>query len=113
MSGERQLRGIAMSPSDDPSQSSTLNELLRRRAALQPRQMAYTFLADGEVESSHLTYEELDRRARAVAAVLQSWRVEGERALLLYNPGLEFVVAFFGCLYAGVIAVPAFPSQSQ
>jgi acyl-CoA synthetase (AMP-forming)/AMP-acid ligase II len=110
---ERQPQIIAMSAPDDPSQSSTLNELLRRRAALQPTQTAYTFLADGEVENGQLTYAELDRRARAVANVLRSRGLEGERALLLYNPGLDFIVAFFGCLYAGVIAVPAFPSQSQ
>ncbi|NEQ48313.1 MAG: amino acid adenylation domain-containing protein [Leptolyngbya sp. SIOISBB] len=56
---------------------------------------------------------ELDRQSRAVAAQLQVMGLEGERALLLYPPGLEYLVAFFGCLYAGVIAVPAYPPRNQ
>src|SRR5262249_21594529 len=57
------------------------------------------------------TYEELDRQARAIGAWLQSRGITGERALLLYPPGLEYIVAFFGCLYAGVVAVPAYPPR--
>jgi amino acid adenylation domain-containing protein len=90
---------------------STLVELLRSRALQKPEQQAYTFLLDGEVEAAHLTYAELDRQARAIAAMLQSYRANGERALLLYQPGLEYIAAFFGCLYAGVVAVPAYPPQ--
>ena len=52
---------------------------------------------------------ELDQQARAIAAGLQSW--QGERALLLYPSGLEFIKAFFGCLYAGVVAVPVYPPR--
>src|ERR1044071_1774923 len=87
----------------------TLVELLRWRALGQPDRLAYTFLADGETEESSLTYQELDRQARAIAASLQKVEIRGERALLLYPPGLGFIVGFFGCLYAGVIAVPAYP----
>ena len=54
---------------------------------------------------------ELDRQARAIAAWLQSLNLEGERALLLYPAGLDFIAAFFGCLYAGVVAVPAYPPR--
>lgn len=87
----------------------SLVELLRFRAAVQPLAMAYTFLREGEQESDCLTYEVLDRRSRAIAAELQSQCRPGDRALLLYQPGLEFISAFFGCLYAGVVAVPAYP----
>lgn len=89
----------------------TLVELLRYRALHQPHQTAYIFLQDGEIESASLTYQELDIQARAIAAYLQSQNAEGQRALLLYPPGLEFISAFFGCLYAGVIAVPAYPPR--
>ena len=58
-----------------------------------------------------LTRGELDRRARALAARLQARGLAGRRALLLYPPGLEFIAAFFGCLYAGVVAVPAYPPR--
>lgn len=92
---------------------STLVELLRWRAEVQPERRAYTFLTDGETNEVHLTYGELERRARAICAVLQSHEAEGERALLLYPPGLEYIAAFFGCLYAGTIAVPAYPPHQN
>ena len=88
---------------------STLVQLLRRRAVNQPKQSAYTFLPDGEVEGESLTYADLDKQARAIAAAIQSVAANGERALLLFPSGSDFVAAFFGCLYAGVIAVPVYP----
>lgn len=87
---------------------SNLVELLRRRALNQPEQTAYTFLFDGEAVGPSLTYATLDRRVRAVAAHLQQLNAAGERVLLLYPPGLEYIVAYFGCLCAGAIAVPAY-----
>ena len=90
----------------------TLVELLRWRAQQTPDQRAYTFLVDGEVEKTHLTYAELDCQARAIAEILQQHKAQGERALLLYPPGLEFITAFFGCLYAGAIAIPAPPPDA-
>ncbi|RYZ43412.1 MAG: hypothetical protein EOO72_06875 [Myxococcaceae bacterium] len=88
---------------------STLVELSRRRAEERPDQLAYTFLVDGDTEEAHLTYGDLDRRARAIGAALQARGAQGERVLLLYPPGLEYVAAFVGCLYAGAVAVPAYP----
>jgi acyl-CoA synthetase (AMP-forming)/AMP-acid ligase II len=79
---------------------STLIELLSWRALQQPEQRIFTYLADGEVEGAHLTYEALDSQSRAIGALLQSFGANGERALLLYPAGLEFIPAFFGCLYA-------------
>ncbi len=96
-----------------PIEFSSLVEILHWRARQQPKQQAYTFLVDGEVEGSYLTYEELERQARMIATWLQSYATSGERALLLYPPGLEFIAAFFGCLYAGVVAVPAYPPRSH
>jgi acyl-CoA synthetase (AMP-forming)/AMP-acid ligase II len=90
---------------------SNLVELLSCRALFQPAKTAFIFLEDGETESSRLTYQELDLQARRIAAHLQSLQMEGERALLLYQSGPEFVAAFFGCLYAGVIAVPLYPPR--
>lgn len=89
----------------------TLVDLLRHRARCQPDQVAFTYLVDGENEQVHLTNRELDRQARAIGAWLESLDLVGERALLLYPAGLEFVAAFFGCLYAGVVAVPVYPPR--
>ena len=77
------------------------------------RQQAYTFLVDGDAEAVHLTYAELDCQARAIGAYLQCLGVPGGRALLLYPPGLEYIAAFFGCLYAGVVAVPVYPPRQR
>src|SRR5687768_17283264 len=90
---------------------STLAGLLRLRASEQPGREAYLFLGDGELETERLTWGELDGRARAIAAALRETVPPGGRALLLYPPGLEFVATFFGCLYAGVVAVPAYPPR--
>ncbi len=90
---------------------STLVELLGERARSQPEKTAFIFLLDGETEAARLSYQELDRFSRAIASQLQSMGATGKRALLLYPPGLEFIAAFFGCLYAGVVAVPAYPPR--
>lgn len=90
---------------------STLVELLSYRASTQSEQKAYTFLQTSETEAESLTYEAIQLQAQAIAASLQTLNVCGERALLLYQPGLDFITAFFGCLYAGVVAVPAYPPR--
>ncbi|MBD2677466.1 MULTISPECIES: non-ribosomal peptide synthetase [Nostoc] len=91
----------------------TVVELLRFRSSTQPDKNAFTFLLDGETEKATLTYQELDRRSRQIAAQLQALGLTGERALLLYPQGLDFLVAFFGCLYAGVVAVTAYPPRNE
>lgn len=73
--------------------------------------VAIRFLHDGESKASELTFSRLDERARAIAAKLTSLNMRGHRALLLYQSGLDFVEAFIGCHYAGVIPVPAFPPR--
>ncbi|MDJ0717356.1 MAG: amino acid adenylation domain-containing protein, partial [Prochloraceae cyanobacterium] len=94
-----------------PDNCSNLVDILRKRARAQAHQIAYTFLVDGETQEINLTYQQLDQSARAIAAYLQAFCQPGDRALLLYPSGLEFIKAFFGCLYAGVVAVPAYPPR--
>jgi acyl-CoA synthetase (AMP-forming)/AMP-acid ligase II len=91
------------------SAPETMASVLCVYAVRRPDQLAYLFLGDGEVESARLTFAELDLWARSVAVQVGDLAAIGDRALLLYPPGLEFVKAFFGCLYAGVIPVPAHP----
>jgi len=101
---------MADSKYNDPRfRPSTLVELLRWRAITKPNERAFTFLLDGSKKELRLTYADLDRKARAFGAMLQKRGLKGERALLLYPPGMDYIIAFFGCLYAGVIAVPAYP----
>ena len=91
----------------------TLSELLRVRAESQAEKNAYTFLIDGEMEEACLSYAELDQHARAIGALLQSLNAKHQPVLLLYPPGLDYIAAFFGCLYAGAIAVPVYPPTSR
>lgn len=115
------------SPSPDPSSDlssqevcssplisakpQTLVDLLRLRACRQPTQVAYSFLAEEGDSDTQVTYEELDRRASAVAGWFQSFGAAGQRAILLLPQGIDYITAFFGCLYADVVAVPAYPPR--
>jgi len=96
-------------------QETNIVEILQQQAKTKPDKTAYIFLEDGENKEIKLTYQELDLKAKAIAAHLQKLVSPGARALLVYsyNSGLEFITAFFGCLYAGVVAVPCHPPQNR
>lgn len=85
-----------------------LVELLTTRAKEHPTH-GYSFYTDGVAEPEWMSYPELDRRARAIAAQLIAKNATGEAVLILCPPGLDYIAAFFGCLYAGAIATPAYP----
>jgi acyl-CoA synthetase (AMP-forming)/AMP-acid ligase II len=88
---------------------ASLVALLCARADEAPDELAYGLLESGARPGASLTYAALERASAAVAAALAERVAPGERALLVFAPGLDFVPAFFGCLRAGVVAVPAFP----
>lgn len=91
------------------AQFSSFVDVLRLRARTRQNQVAYHFLDDRGENQAVLTYGELDRRARAIAATIQSLGCRGQRALILHSPGPGFVTAFFACMYAGVVAVTTYP----
>lgn len=86
----------------------TIIEVLSKRAQDEPQKTAYTFLNDDSLETT-LSYSELDQKARAVATYLESFQLNNKPILLAYPTGLEFIISFFGCLYAQSIAVPVYP----
>ncbi|MBR5627120.1 MAG: AMP-binding protein, partial [Thermoguttaceae bacterium] len=90
---------------------SNLVELIQYRAKLQPNDLAFLYLTDGVSSEIRITYSELDKKCQAVAAWLLAHNMTGKRILLLYPPGLDFIVAFYGCLYAGATAVPVYPPR--
>src|SRR5215469_18449795 len=94
-----------------PTSISNLVGLLQQRVEEHPDGIAYIFLSGADLRPSVLGYGQLDSQARAIAACLQEMKLQGERVLLLYPPGLEFISAFLGCLYAGSIAVPVYPPR--
>ena len=90
----------------------TLVQSLRDRASQTPEQVALLFLGEQEEECRKVSYRELDLRARTIAASIQTVANPGDRAILLFPSGVDYVATFFGCLCAGVIAVPAYPPES-
>ena len=83
--------------------------MLRCRAGQQPDRPIFVYMLESQSEQAMLTYAQLDLRARAIAARLQEMGLAGQHVLLAYPSGIDFISAFFGCLYAGCVAVPSFP----
>jgi acyl-CoA synthetase (AMP-forming)/AMP-acid ligase II len=92
---------------------SSLVTLLARRAVSQPEDRAYVFLGDRGAEEAVITFRELHDAAQALAARLTRIARPGDRAILVFPPGLEFLVAFFGCQLARLIAVPMMMPRRQ
>jgi len=87
---------------------NTLVDLLMEQAQRHHDHPAYIFLDENGTEQV-LVYGELDRKARCIAARLTDKAASGSRAVLMFPSGLDYISAFFGCLYAGIIAVPTYP----
>ena len=102
---------VALPGAPDAPRAHHLVDVLRERAGRPGQAPAYTFLEEGEAEGGTLSWEALDRSARAIAVRLSEVARPGDRALLLFPAGLDFIAAFFGCLYAGVVAVPSYPPR--
>jgi acyl-CoA synthetase (AMP-forming)/AMP-acid ligase II len=104
LTGDSSKSGSSMIPTRQAM--LTMVDLLRQQAQDFGDRTAFLYL-DDQSESESLSFKQLDTHARAIAATLQKTMEPGDRALLMYPAGLDFIAAFFGCLYAGVIAVPA------
>lgn len=92
---------------------ATIVSVLRQRSVLHPDRKAFTFLVNGEDETGSLTYGELDTGARNIAMRLRSLGLQGRNILMFYPPGLDFILAFFGCLYSGTIPATAYPPRKN
>ncbi|HEX7026355.1 MAG TPA: AMP-binding protein, partial [Gammaproteobacteria bacterium] len=90
----------------------SLIEVVKQNVEVEPGRVPYRFLVDDGREES-LSYAELDNAAKIIAANLRAGCRPGDRALLLFHPGLEYIKALFGCFYAGVVAVPVYPPTNQ
>ncbi len=88
-----------------------LVEVLRERVQLQPDRTAITFLTDGEEAHSEWTYRQLEQRSIQIARRLSEHAEPGDRVLLVFPPGLDYIASFYGCLYAGMIAVPTYAAR--
>lgn len=93
--------------------SPCFHHVIQHWAQARPDTIAFHYLPDGEKVSTSLSYAELDRQARLTALMLQGKGLSKQPILLQFRPGIDFIVAFFGCLYAGAIAVSAYPPGSN
>jgi acyl-CoA synthetase (AMP-forming)/AMP-acid ligase II len=91
----------------------TLLDALRAHADGQPDRVAFTYLAGGEIPTDTLTYGDLDARSRAVASQLAERWPPKERVLLVCDSDMSFILGFFSCLYAGLVAVPVPPPHPR
>ena len=92
---------------------SSLVALLEHRAVTQPSDRAFVFLSDRGAREAELTFAQLHEHARALARELAQKGTPGDRALLIFPQGLDFIVALFGCLMAGVVGVPMMVPRRQ
>ena len=99
----------AVGSADPPDDFSCVHEYARWFAENCPDRIAYTFLVDGETRVDDLRFGELDRSARSIGACLQQRGQVGDRVLLVFDTGLDFIKALVGCFYAGMVAVPTPP----
>ncbi len=94
-----------------PRELATIVEVCRWRSVHEPNSIAFTFLRDGDDDEANLTYAELHARATAYAAALRQRGDVGDRVLILQEPGIDYIVSLFGCMYAGQIGVPVYPPE--
>ena len=92
---------------------ATIVTILQKRSVLHPQKKAFAFLSNGEDETSSVTYRELDQGARTIAKRLIAMGLKGQNVLMFYPPGLDFIVAFFGCLYSGIIPAAVYPPRKN
>jgi 8-amino-7-oxononanoate synthase len=110
---KRALHSVGGTRSDAHGKRTSLVHCLREHAAGRAADIAFAQGIEGESLQASLTYAQLDRRARAIAAYLQDMRLAGSNVVLAYPPGLEFIAGFFGALYAGCVAVPSYPPRAR
>lgn len=92
------------------TQNRTLVDVLNYRAEVTPQSLAFHFLDERNLDNNTLSYQALNEQAKSVAVYLrQQGLKQGDRVLLILKPGLPLIEAFFGCLFAGVIAIPVYP----
>jgi acyl-CoA synthetase (AMP-forming)/AMP-acid ligase II/aryl carrier-like protein len=91
----------------------TLFDAFVQRVDTQPEATAFVFVDDAGEQETPVSNRALDAQARRIAAILLQAGAQGQPVMLLYTPGLDYIGALLGCLYAGCIAVPAYPPLHQ
>lgn len=105
---------ILTSPIDEKLlPEGTIVDVFELRTANSPDKTIYYFLEDGINVKEEITYAEMNRKVKGMAAYLQANYKKGDRALLLFPNGLEFIISLFACFYSGIVGVPAYPPRKN
>lgn len=96
-----------------PLPGQTMVEIFEKNCSDNPEKIIYYYLEDGLNETERITFSRMNLRVKAVAAALQERCVKGDRALMLFPSGIEFIVSLFGCFYSGIIGVPTYPPRKN
>jgi acyl-CoA synthetase (AMP-forming)/AMP-acid ligase II len=97
----------------DESRRHSFAHVLRARAERTPERLAFSFLSDNGTDEVGFDYARLDRAARRIAVALRAHGLAGGRAVLLFQPGEDYICALAGCWYAGVVAVPVYAPRAN
>ncbi len=97
----------------DESRQHSFAHLLRARAERTPERLAFSFLSDNGIDEAVFDYAALDRSARRIAVALRAQGLAGGRAVLLFQPGEDYICTLVGCWYAGVVAVPVYAPRAN
>ncbi len=96
-----------------PVPYTDLVDMFETTSARHADKVIYYYLDDGLNETSRITFREMNARAKSIAATLQKDFRKGDRALMLFPSGIEFIVSLFGCFYSGITGVPAYPPRKN
>ncbi len=102
---------LADNPDPIIRESESLVEIISKRALAQPNHVVYKYLGDGVNETEQFTFSEIDRVARSIAQALAKKLTAGDRVVLLFPQGLQYIAALYGCFYGGFVAIPAYPPR--
>ena len=102
---------LADNPDSIIRESESLVEIISKRVVAQPNHVVYKYLGDGINETEQFTFSEIDRVARSIAGELSKKLNKGDRVLLLFPQGLQYIAALYGCFYGGFVAIPAYPPR--
>lgn len=110
---EKNLQYLTSQIDEESLPAKDLAGLFERRTEEYRDKVIYHYLEDGLNETSRITFGEMNRQVKAVAAYLQQKYRKGDRAVMLYPSGINFIVSLFGCFYSGIIGVPAYPPRKN
>ncbi|STX51775.1 saframycin Mx1 synthetase B [Legionella busanensis] len=85
-------------------------DLFNDRWQISPHHPLYFYSTTGHTKDSICySYDGMRHKILSIAALIQANTQPGDRVLMIFAPGIDYITTFWACLFAGVLAVPAYP----